>query len=350
MRILVTGNMGYVGPWVVRHLRQLPGLEQLTGLDTGYFAHCLVGPTTLPECAVDAQVFKDVRTIGEADVAGYDVVVYLAAISNDPMGKAFEEVTLDVNWKSAVRTAEMVKRAGAKAFVFASSCSIYGAVESGVADESSPVNPLTAYARSKIGAETDLKALASERFVVSCLRFATACGASERLRLDLVLNDFVAGAMASKHIAILSDGTPWRPLIHVEDMARAIAWAAMRPADRGGPYLVVNVGTNTFNYQVKELAEAVVRVVPGATVTINKDAPPDKRSYRVSFDRYTELAPDHVPRVTLDAAVQDLVACLTRAKFTDAEFRTSPLMRLNVLSDLQNRGLLTADLRWSASQ
>jgi nucleoside-diphosphate-sugar epimerase len=321
-------------------------VSHLAGLDLGYFAHSLVGPTALPEHVLDVQWFKDVRTVSERDVADYDIVVYLAAISNDPMGKAYEEQTLDINWKAAVRLAKLAKSARCRNFVFASSCSVYGYAENGVADETSPTNPLTAYARSKLHAEQELEPLADDTFTISCLRFATACGPSERLRLDLVLNDFVASALATGRVSILSDGTPWRPLIHVDDMGRAIAWAAERPRENGGSFLVVNVGAQEGNYQVSQLAHAVARALPGTAVHINPDAPKDLRSYRVSFDRFTKLAPNAQPKHTLDDAVNGLLECLRGAKFADETFRSSSLMRLNVLSDFRKSGQLDADLRW----
>ena len=221
MKILITGNMGYVGPILVRRLRDSYPDADLIGLDMGYFGNCLSSTGILPECRVNRQHFADVRNFPAALLSGVDAVVYLAALSNDPLGHAFEEATLDINYRSCVRAAKMAKEAGVKSFVFASSCSVYGSAEDGARTEASPVNPLTAYAKSKVWTERDLAPLADGRFKVTCLRFATACGMSDRLRLDLVLNDFVAGAVASKKISILSDGTPWRPLIHVKDMARA---------------------------------------------------------------------------------------------------------------------------------
>ncbi|RZK29215.1 MAG: SDR family oxidoreductase, partial [Hymenobacter sp.] len=233
-RILLTGNMGYVGPGVVQQLRQAFPTAELIGYDLGFFAHCLTGAERLPESRLDRQVFGDVRQVPAALLAGVDAVVHLAAISNDPMGKAYEEVTMEVNHQAGIELARQAKAAGVRAFVFASSCSIYGMGGEDAKTETSSVNPLTAYARSKVASEQDLAPLADDDFVVTCLRFATACGWSDRLRLDLVLNDFVASAVATGEISILSDGTPWRPLIHVRDMARAIEWAVTREASNGG--------------------------------------------------------------------------------------------------------------------
>ena len=228
-RILITGNMGYVGPGVVRLLRQAFPTAELIGYDLGFFAHCLTGTLRLPETRLDRQLFGDVRTLPAGLLAGVDAVVHLAAISNDPMGKAYEDVTMEVNHQAGIVLARRAKACGVKTFVFASSCSMYGLGGDGAKDESSSLNPLTAYARSKVASERDLAPLADANFRVSCLRFATACGWSDRLRLDLVLNDFVAGAVATGEVSILSDGTPWRPLIHDNAQCRVPATARAIP-------------------------------------------------------------------------------------------------------------------------
>lgn len=338
--------MGYIGPNVARHLRQSHPQARLTGYDTAYFANAITSPLAFADRQLDAQLFGDVRTIPDSAFAGIDAVVHLAAISNDPMGKAFENVTMEVNHTASVAIAKKAKKAGARAFVFASSCSVYGFAEDGARTESSSVNPLTAYARSKVATENDLKELADRYFNVSCLRFSTACGMSPRLRLDLVLNDFVASALASKKITILSDGTPWRPLINTKDMARAIDWAIGRSADNGGEYLVVNVGSDDWNYQVKDLAATVQREIPGLEVSINKDAQPDKRSYRVDFSLFRQLAPKHQPAHDLAMTVKELKAGLEAIGFSDSNFRESRLMRLKMLNNLKSGGYLGDDLYW----
>jgi nucleoside-diphosphate-sugar epimerase len=343
--ILVTGNMGYIGPAVVGHIRESAPDATLIGLDTGYFAHCLTGPSPMPERALDRQYFGDVRRTAPSLLEGVDAVVHLAAISNDPIGNAYDGVTLSVNHEATIRVARAAKAAGASSFVFASSCSIYGVSGDTVATEDAPARPLTPYARSKWLAEKDLVELADERFAVTSLRFATACGMSERLRLDLVLNDFVASAIATGRITILSDGTPWRPLIHVRDMARAIEWAAGRGGD-GGTFVAVNTGSDEWNYQIRDLAEHVSDAVSGVEVSLASTAAPDPRSYRVSFERYRDLAPDHQPQVDLRATVGELAEGLTGMGFADPEFRSSHLVRLVVLQDLRERGLLNAQLEW----
>lgn len=347
MKILVTGNMGYVGPGVVRCLRESHPNAEIVGFDAGYFAHCLTNAATLPERVLDRQIFGDIRSFEPSLPEGFDAVVNLAAISNDIMGKIDESLTMDVNCESGVRLAQMAKKAGVKSFVFASSCSVYGAGGEGAKTEAADVNPLTAYAKSKIGTEKGLKPLADSKFKVSCLRFATACGMSSRLRLDLVVNDFVACALASKKITVLSDGSPWRPLIHVLDMARAIDWAIGRDEKDGGAFLMCNTGSDVWNYQVKELAEAVAKEISGTTVEINLEAPPDKRSYRVDFSYFKKLAPKHQPQVDLKTAVMELRDGLAAMRFSNGDFRDSEFMRIKVLTGHRDAGRLTQDLRWT---
>jgi nucleoside-diphosphate-sugar epimerase len=346
MKILITGNMGYIGPCVTAHLRQSHPAAELVGLDTGFFAHCLTHAARLPESSIDIQYFADVRNPPAAALAGVDAVVHLAAISNDPIGNTYEKVTLDVNYRASVALAKQAKKHGVKTFVFASSCSMYGLNDESPRTETSALNPLTAYARSKASTEPELQLLADAQFQVTSLRFATACGMSDRLRLDLVVNDFVACAVASRNITILSDGRPWRPLIHVKDMARAIDWAIGRRPESGGHFLAVNVGSNAWNYQVRDLAQAVARVVPNVDISINKNAQPDNRSYRVDFSLYEKLAPLHQPQFDLHGAVAELRDGLEMMGFVDRNFRSSTLMRLNVLTSLREQGLLDQDLHW----
>ena len=347
MKILITGNMGYIGPCVVNHLRSRFPDAELIGLDIGYFAGCLTANGRFPECRVNIQHFADVRNISRYLLKDIDAVVHLAGISNDPMGKAFENVTMDINYRASIKLAKMAKKEGIKAFVFASSCSMYGAAGDRAKTEDSELNPLTAYAKSKVYTERDLEPLAGNGFTVTSLRFSTACGMSDRLRLDLVLNDFVAAAIASQQIKILSDGTPWRPLININDMARAISWAIGRETVGGRNLLAVNIGSNNWNYQIKDLAEAVAGIIPGTEVSINKDAEPDKRSYSVDFSMFKQLAPNHQPEYDLVTTVNELKNGLESMRFNDENFRDSRFMRLKVLNHLRVNNLLTERLEWS---
>jgi UDP-glucose 4-epimerase len=345
MKFLVTGNMGYVGPSVVKQLRQSYPDATIDGVDLAFFAQCLTTRRAIPERYLDRQIFRDVRGLSEKDLAGYDAVILLAAISNDPMGERFGDVTFAINRDAVIQIGHAASRAGVRNLVFASSCSVYGIAEGGARRECDPVNPLTAYAASKIGAELGLAEIDGD-MVITCLRFATACGMSDRLRLDLVLNDFVASALTSGRITVLSDGSPWRPLIDVADMALAIDWAATRAADNGGRFLVVNAGADEANYQVRELASAVAGAVAGCTVSINEQAPVDSRSYKVDFGLFSKLAPDHLPRISLATSIANLVAGLRDIRFADREFRTSALIRLHVLRDFIADGRLSDSFGW----
>ena len=342
--------MGYVGPALIRYLRpRHPGAEFL-GFDSSFFAHCLTNARCLPESLLGRQYFGDVREFPGALLEGVDAVVHLAAISNDPMGNKFEAVTEEINYRASARIAGLARDHGVKNFVFASSCSVYGEADTGARTEVDAVNPLTAYARSKIATERALAELNRSQMVVTCLRFATACGMSERLRLDLVLNDFVACAVSLGEITVLSDGTPCRPLIDVKDMARAIDWAITRKVDNGSDLLTVNVGADVCNYRVKDLANAVAAAVPGTKISINTAAPPDKRSYTVDFGLFHRLAPAYAPQVSLNQSIAELREGLTSMGFADADFRNSEYMRLKVLEGHIAAGRLFPDLRWSAAR
>lgn len=345
MKILITGNLGYVGSELVKTIRRTYPSATIIGYDSGFFAKQLTNVSYSPDIYIDNQIYGDVRDFPVELLEDVDTVVQLAAVSNDPIGNKFEKATFEINHEAVVDIAGKAKKMGVKNMVFASSCSVYGFAEEDARIESSALNPLTAYAKSKVAAENDLKLLADENFKITCLRFATACGISDRLRLDLVLNDFVAGAMSSDEITILSDGTPWRPLINVRDMGRAIIWAHERKPETGGHFLITNTGSNIWNYQIKELAYAIREIVPEVKVSINKDAQPDKRSYKVSFDLFNSLAPDYQPQYSLEKTIKDLVDGLTQINFKDKNFRQSRLMRLVVVNELISKGIFDDSLR-----
>ena len=275
-------------------------------------------------------MFGDIRDFPPELLDGVDAVVHLAAVSNDPMGNKFEAVTDEINQQASVRMAELAAERGVKNFVFASSCSMYGYAEGGARKETDPTNPLTAYARSKIGSEKAFAQLDLGGMTVTSLRFATACGMSDRLRLDLVLNDFVACALASGEITVLSDGTPWRPLIDVEDMARAIV----------GDHPQARRTAGSFWRSMPAATSAIIRCAtwprrsraqaPGTKVSINTNAPPDKRSYKVDFSLFRSLAP---ATSAGDAGSVDRGGCARGCGmgFADKDFRNSPFMRLKTL-------------------
>lgn len=338
--------MGYIGPILTAVLRENFVDAYIIGYDSGFYAHCLTAASVFPEVNVDLQYFGDVRNIPDNLLDGVDAVVHMAAISNDPMGNKFEQITNDINFNASINLAKRAIEKGVERFVFASSCSMYGFSEGGARREGDELNPLTAYARSKASTENALEELDLHNATVTALRFSTACGMSTRLRLDLVLNDFVACAMTSKKITVLSDGSPWRPLIDVKDMARAIVWALTRNPLDAGRYLAINVGSDDRNYQVKDLAQAVADVVPGTTVSINKDAPPDRRSYSVNFSLFKNLAPYHQPQVSLEKTITELINGMRTINFKEENFRVSEFMRLKVLENHMSAGRLNSELYW----
>jgi nucleoside-diphosphate-sugar epimerase len=344
-RVLITGNMGYVGSTLVRHLSQrLPGAE-LVGLDSGLFAHCLTSSNRLPETVLARQIFADVRDIDLETLRGFDSVVHLAAVSNDPMGDRFAATTMDVNLQSTVRVATLAAEAGVKNFVFASSCSVYGAGGDRSRRETDGVEPLTHYAKSKVESERRLAQIDQKNMKISCLRFATACGMSDRLRLDLVLNDFVATAFVTNRVDVLSDGTPWRPLINVSDMARAIEWAIVRPRETGGDRLVVNVGSDDWNFNIRALAEGVTSSRPGLSMSINEKAAPDKRSYKVDFSLYRQLAPEHQPIATIGGTIDALFDGVGGMGLTGADMKARRYARLQELNRQIEAGWINEQLR-----
>lgn len=345
MKIFITGNMGYVGPLVVKRLRESYPNAEITGFDTAYFGDLLTA-AAFPERCIDRQIYGDLRKINPSVLDGADVVISLAALSNDPIGKNFENQTHDINIKATQNLIELSKKCGVKNFVFASSCSVYGSAEEAPRTETSELAPLTAYAKSKVEIEKILEREASPKFTTTAMRFATACGASPRLRLDLVLNDFVASAIVSGKIEILSDGSPWRPLINVSDMARAIDWAVTRKPDIGGNSLIVNVGSNDWNFKVIELAEAVARVLGNVEIAVNKNAAPDKRSYRVDFSLFEKLAKDYMPKANLEQTIRDLADLIKEIAYVRSDFRASRFMRLKALDYHMQRKELDENLYW----
>lgn len=346
MRILITGNLGYVGSVLVPYLREMFPQAWLVGVDPGYFASCYSSSEPSPERFINEQLYSDLRDLDLSRLKGIDSIIHLAAISNDPMGSRFAQVTSEINLGTTEKLARWARENGVSNFVFASSCSVYGVSGSEACNEQSTVSPLTEYAKSKVEAEKILSSLSTEKFRVKCLRFATACGASPRLRLDLVLNDFVASAHCNKKIQILSDGTPWRPLIHVEDMARALAWAVSPESSKTSPYFLANVGMSSWNFKVIELAQAVCEELPGVTYEVNPNAAPDKRSYRVDFSLFEKNISDRFAlRSNLGEVIRGLHKMVAGMNIP-SEFRNSRYVRLNVLRDLQEGRIVDESLRW----
>ena len=342
--ILITGCSGYVGSTLIKYLDKKYSNYNFYGYDNSYFELDNLNPLYDVENLLnEIYSYSDIRKFDEKILTNFkiDTIIHLSAISNDPISNQFEELTKDINIKASCNLAIMAKKLGVKNFIFASSCSVYGYAENGEVNEESLTNPLTPYAKSKLYLENYLADLTDTDFKVTCLRFATACGWSDRLRLDLVLNDFVASALVNKKIEILSDGTPWRPLVNTWDMARAIDWAIHR---EGNNYEIVNVGD--FNYQVKELAQFVKEQLPETEIVINLNAAPDKRSYKVNFDKFKKLAPDYVPMFTIQGSIYDLIKGLEYKKFNDKDFKKGNLIRLNKLNYLKEKQFINDNLEW----
>ena len=342
MKILVVGNMGYVGSVLVPYLRNNYPQSFIAGLDIGYFSERIL-PNYNPESSLDKQIIMDIRDLQKSNIQGYDVIINLAAVSNDPMGEEFESATREINFLAGVRLAKLAKQVGVKKFIFASSCGVYGQGGGKPKTELDEVNPLTEYAKSKINSEVELSKIASPKFIIKCLRFSTACGFSPRLRLDIVLNDFVAASIVKKHINILSDGNPWRPIIHVQDMARAIHWSI--EASNDAVFQILNVGSINANFQVKELAEAVKTVNPTVEISINKKASPDKRTYKVDFSAYNNLAQNYQPIFSLEDSVKDLIKNIELLSLNGEDVKSSEFIRLKSLKESIKNNLIDSNLK-----
>jgi nucleoside-diphosphate-sugar epimerase len=320
--VLVTGHRGYIGVQLVDVLQRAG--HRVTGCDAGLFDGCEWEPFATPE----RELRKDVRELELDDVRGHDCVMHLAAISNDPMGEVDVDVTLSVNRDASVRLAELAKAAGVPRWLFAGSCSVYGQATDHDVVESDPLSPLTAYARSKIETEEAVRPLTDETFTPVFLRNATAYGHSPMLRIDLVVNNLLACAHALGEIRIMSDGSPWRPLIHCRDIARA--FLALSQADVPGG-TAVNVGADDENYQVRDVAALVQELVPDAEIEFTGEVGNDPRSYRVNFDLLSQLVPDFRLQYSLRSGMAELHAKLSEHGFSRADWESNQFVRLRRL-------------------
>lgn len=342
MKILVTGNHGYIGTVLSRVLFE-KGYE-VVGLDTDYYKDCTFEPAE----EVFSEIIKDIRDIEACDVEGFDGIIHLAGLSNDPLGELAPNLTEEINFGGTIRIARLAKKAGVNRFVYASSQSMYGISgnENELDEEDSDKNPVTSYARTKWDAEIELRKMNDRDFVVSCFRPSTVFGASPRLRCDIVYNNLVACAYTTGKIEILSDGTPWRPVVHIQDVCQAFIAGLEAPAGllSGKAY---NVGIPNGNFTVRDLAEAAQRSVPGSElVFLNEHT--DPRTYRVSFRRILrELKDYYQPQWDLDRGGRELVNYFKKVNFRKEDFRGRNCNRLKQLEYLQKNRELTSELKWA---
>ncbi|WP_435199373.1 NAD-dependent epimerase/dehydratase family protein [Janibacter sp. GS2] len=341
MKVLLTGHHGYLGT-VMSAVLTSAGHE-VTGLDTDYFVDRVIGP----EPDSPSSIRCDLREVSREHVEGHDAVVHLAALSNDPLGALAPEITHEINHRASTRLARLAKDAGVPRFLYASTCSVYGASDTtGMLDEEAPLAPVTAYARSKVGVEADLTALADEDFSPTMLRNATAFGFSPRLRCDIVLNNLIGHAVLTGTVTVLSDGTPWRPLVHARDIAAA--FLATLESEREAVHAqAFNVGHPANNLTVADIAEVAADAVPGAGITITGEHGADPRSYRVSLDKMADLVPAYVPAWDIPRGAAELAEAYTTHGLTTHGFEVDHI-RLAVLQELVDAGRLDGrDLRWT---
>ena len=340
MRVLVTGSDGYIGQLLVPMLQRAG--HEVVGLDSGLFRKCTFPGQPTP---VSDMIWCDVRDVAADALRGFDAVLHLAGLSNDPLGDLSPRTTYEINHLASVALARLAKASGVGRFVFASSCSNYGASGDDYLDEEAPFSPVTPYAESKVLVERDLHMLADDRFSPIYLRAGTAYGMSAKLRADLVVNNLIGFALTTGQVLIKSDGMSWRPLVHVEDIAAA--YLAVLEAPREAVHdQAFNVGLTDENYRVMRVAKIVEVVVPGSKITFAGGASPDKRNYRVNCDKLKSQVPAYRPRWSLQEGIEQIYTAFRDEGLTESEFLGSRYLRLRHIKDLIERGDIDADLRW----
>jgi len=341
MRVLVTGHKGYIGTVMAPFIANAG--HEVVGLDSDLFEQCTFGesPRQFPS------IRKDLRDVEHADLEGFDAVIHLAGLSNDPLGNLNPNLTYDINHHASVRLARLSKEAGVKRFLFSSSCSTYGAAGDKILDETAEFNPVTPYGRSKVLVEQEVAALAEVEFSPVYLRNATAYGVSPRLRFDLVLNNLTAWALTTGRVFIKSDGTPWRPIVHIEDISRAFLAALEAPRELIHNQ-AFNVGRSEENYQIRDLAEIVKESVPGCAIEFAADAGPDKRCYRADFSRIIKTLPAFQPKWDARRGACELYEAYKKVGLKVEDFEGARYKRIDHIQGLLVSGRLNADLRWQS--
>ena len=341
MKILLTGSRGYIGsvmaPFLVR------AGHEVTGVDTDLYRRSSFGEWN---DAIETRL-KDVRSLEARDLAGFDAIIHLAALSNDPLGDLNPQLTYDINHLASVRLAAMAKEAGVARFAFASSCSNYGAAGDAPVNEESELNPVTAYGESKVRVERDVIKLADDSFSPTFLRCATAYGASPRLRFDIVLNNLVAWAFTSGKVMLKSDGSPWRPIVHIEDISRAFLAVLSVPRERVHAQ-AFNIGRNDQNYRIRDIAQIVKETVPGCEIAFADDAGPDKRNYRADFSKVAELLPEFQPQWDARKGAKQLLDAYRAIGLELTDFEGPRYRRIDQIKQLMSAGELGPDLRWTS--
>jgi nucleoside-diphosphate-sugar epimerase len=342
MKILVTGSQGYIGTVLVP-LLIMEG-HDVVGLDSDLYARCTFGDD-MPNIPL---IKKDLRDVEEYDLEGYDAILHLAGLSNDPLGNLNPQLTYEINHEASVRLAKFAKKAGVSRYIFSSSCSNYGSAGEEMLNEESTFNPVTPYAVAKVRVEQDVSRLADSNFSPTFLRNATAYGVSPRIRFDLVLNNLVAWAYTTGLVYIKSDGTPWRPIVHIEDISRAFIAVLQAPRETVHNQ-AFNVGINGENYRIRELADIVKETVPNCRIEYAKDGEPDKRCYRVDCSKLSRILPEFKPKWNARKGAQELYEVYERIGLTLEEFEGPKYQRIGHIKYLLSHDYLDTTLRWKVS-